>query len=120
MHSSRLYAWILLAVPNEGERLPYVLSMADGLNRTLPDPDELRDALGWLHAAGMIVMDSDRYRRTDEGRALIADNDIEGENAFQLWDRLARALERVPAEDAAPLPVSPDTLKTAYDEYNTK
>jgi hypothetical protein len=120
MEPYRLYAWILLAVPKEGEQLSYVLSMVDGLNRTLPDPNELRDALGWLHAAGLIAIESERYRRSDRGRALLADSQVEGENAFQLWDRLTGVLEGLSVGDVQPLPLSEHDLTEAYEAYNRR
>jgi len=120
MRQSRINAWILLATPNESKPLSYILGMADGLNKAIPELDELRDSLGWLLSADLIVSNEGTFQRTEQGRGLLAACEVDGENAFQLWDRVESTLAKMSFESAAPYDLSAEELDDAYNEYRRR
>ena len=120
MRQSQVRAWILLAVPNEPKPLPYVLGMADGLNKAIPMLDELTDSLGWLRAAKLIVENAGEFHRTDTGRKIIASCKVDGNNAFDLWDKLESVLETMRVDVAPGFELTAEELQEAYDEYHNR
>ncbi len=120
MRSSKLYAWMLLAVPAEPKPLSYVLGMADGLNKLIPMLDELRDSLGWLQTAGLIEIESQQFRRTPKGNELITTCEVDCRHAFDLWDKLDVALQSIDVDNAAPFGLTEDELEAGYEEYRSR
>ena len=118
MTPAQVRAWILLAVPATGGDLSQVIGMADALNKAIPTHAELADSLGWLRATGLVESAPNDYRRTRDGRDLVARLEACSEHAFALWDKLTEALQQMPAPGYALDSLTAREVDSAYDKYS--
>jgi len=114
---AQVRAWILLAVPATGGDLSQVIGMADALNKAIPTHAELADSLGWLRATGLVESAPNDYRRTRDGRDLVARLEARSEHAFELWDSLAEELQKSAAPGYQLDELTADDVDAAYDAY---
>ena len=72
MTESRIFAWILLSVPERPGTLQDIIAMADGINHAIPTHRELQVSLGWLRARGLVRKEGRRFGTTEAGLQLLA------------------------------------------------
>ncbi len=87
--------WILLSVRKEGSDLKSIMWSADGINKAIPNLEELNDSLGWLKAAGLIELKEAVYKRTNKANIIIAECEGKTKNIFDLWDDLAESFNKI-------------------------
>ena len=120
MNLAMIRAWILISVPETIGDLADLIGRADGLNKAIPEHAELADGLGWLKAAGLIVVECERYRRTAEGQCLVNRLRNSTKNTMELWDRLADALRHQEVSSYVPLRLSEQEVDAANIEWSRR
>lgn len=118
MTESQVFSWILLSVPHRLGTLQEIIARADGINHAIPSHDELRSSLGWLMARGLILQDQNRYCTTDLGADLVARFWLYGQTQMKTWDLLAAEIELLRGEPVAPVDITVEETRSAYNSYN--
>jgi hypothetical protein len=111
-------AWILLSVSKTPSELSRIISVADSLNKAIPTRIELGDGLGWLRAAGLVERDGPRFNRTAAGSQLVADCERGCTGAFQVWDKVAGALDLLAQPNFAQESISDEDLAMAIKAHS--
>jgi hypothetical protein len=117
MTADTVRAWIMLSVPEHGGGLTAIMWTADGINKAIPERDELSDALGWLLAAGFIERDAAGYSRSRAGNDLLERCGLHTGTIFDVWDKLSAALAAIDIDDFRAEPVGDTDFRLAYARY---
>jgi hypothetical protein len=118
--------WLFLSVANASRRrgasLDNVIAMGDAINRDIFTPQQLRTGSAKLIAASLMEIDAERFRLTDEGRALY--RRCRGGGLRSEWSALERELDvsNAPVDEARwPYPqMTDEVVQQAYERYRKR
>ncbi len=120
MTPSQIYAWILLAIPEEGGKLQDVIALADGINHAIPTLGEIQRSLGWLKHHDFVRESDRRFHLTKRSRELLSKAKAGTATIMGTWSAVTKELDQLAGEDAPPDDTTAEDLHKAYEAYCKK
>jgi hypothetical protein len=102
MTDHKVYAWILISVPEFGGTAHDIMAMAGAINRVDPSQDELENGLRWLKQSRLLIQVGKHFLLTDQGAHLLARVKIAGQSIVNFWSAVTTELEALHEQSACP------------------